>query len=186
MQILLHSGPGIISWLIRLQTRGNYSHASVLFSDGAIFEAREGRGLQQITVDDVLQAMLEEPRLQVDVFDLPAHDEAAARRFAEVALLRQTEARARLRWWQIWRKTPGYDYRMVFRFITRLPATEGSADNWFCSEWAVALAGAAGVCLLRNIESWAVSPFALSTSPRLRPLGDLAVWWGLLRAERAA
>src|SRR5690606_21875536 len=62
-----------------------------------------------------------------------------------------------------------YDYRMVFRFITRLQETRKSRGKWFCSELVFAALQQCGIDLLSRTEPWEVSPGLLARSPYLQP-----------------
>jgi len=62
-----------------------------------------------------------------------------------------------------------YDWRSVFRFLTREKA--GTPGRWFCSELVVAALERGGVRLL-NMPAWAVAPGHLAWSTRLRRVDD--------------
>ena len=139
--VLLFRGRGLISRLIRWQTRSCYSHAALRLPTGQIIEAWPGKGVHLTTLADYTG---------VDVFTVPS----AARHQWEWAI---SYARG-----QVGR---GYDYWGVLRFISRdnLPDSE----RWFCSELVFAALHQAGVHLLKRVPSWAVTPRDLSLSPLL-------------------
>lgn len=142
MKIGLYRHSGLLSWLIKFQTRSEYSHAALLFSDNVLIEA---------TRPKVRKVVNPAPDPKCDWFDLSITDaaEAQVRAFSEAQIGK------------------GYDYTMVIRFVTRLQETRRSTGKWFCSELVFAAIQKAGVNLLERIEPWAVSPELLSLSPLL-------------------
>jgi hypothetical protein len=50
--VLLFRGKGVISTLIRWQTRGEYSHAALLMPDGMIVESWQGAGVRVTSLSD--------------------------------------------------------------------------------------------------------------------------------------
>jgi uncharacterized protein YycO len=159
VRILLHSGPGWIGDLIRWQTRGDYSHASVLFDDGTVIESREFKGVRRLSIDDVGRDLATIAELRIDVYEfaqpVPAERAQAARTFAEEQLGK------------------GYDYFDIFAFLTRRRRHED--DAWFCSELASAIARVAGRPLFEHTEDWEVSPGMIARSLALRLTGSLRV-----------
>ena len=142
MRSLLYRGKGIVSWLIRWQTRSQYSHAALLFSDGLLVESMQGYGVRVRALD---------PKEEVDQFEvkgITAHEVAKVREFAlgEVG--------------------HGYDYWAIVRFISRNRMPDN--ERWFCSEFDFAALRFAGIKLLERIEDWAVSPALLALSPLLK------------------
>lgn len=140
-KLLLFHGRGIISALIRWQTRGAYSHAALLMRDGRIVESWQGVGVRVKTLDDWTG---------VQAFDIPSMtdtqwDEAIA--FA----VSQTGR--------------GYDYWAIARFVSRRRMPDN--NRWFCSELVFEAFKSAGVNLFDRIEPWAVSPALLGISPLL-------------------
>jgi uncharacterized protein YycO len=59
----------------------------------------------------------------------------------------------------------GYDYRSIFRFLTRTKA--GSKNRWFCSELVFAAIDRSRFRLLQRVSEWAVAPGHLRLSPLL-------------------
>lgn len=144
MTIALFHGRGLIPSLIRWQTRGRYSHAAVVVKTEplTIIEAWSS-GVREKTLTDLRR---------IDLFQvIPTVDEGAALTFARE---------------QIGFK---YDFRSVFRFVTKIPAATN--NRWFCSELVAATLEAGGVRLL-NMDSAEVAPTHLSWSPLLRRLGE--------------
>lgn len=150
MHLCLHRGKGFVSKVILWQTRSCYSHASLLFSDGAVIESRErGDGWK----GGVRQLLKLSPRAGeiIDVFEVFTNDrqEHAIRSFAETQVGKP------------------YDYVSIARFMTREPVKDWQMNDWFCSELAFASFDAAGIRLLNTIKAWAVNPGHLSLSTRI-------------------
>jgi len=141
--ILLFRGRGLISALIRWQTRGQYSHAALLMPDGRIVESWQGDGVRVKTLADWRGV----ERYTVPSMSAAQWDEALAFARAEVG--------------------KGYDYRAIVRFVSRRKMR--ADDRWFCSELVFAALAHAGVPLFARIEPWAVSPGLLAISPMLCP-----------------
>lgn len=144
--ILLFRGRGIISTLIRWQTRGQCSHAALLMPDGRIIESWQGDGVRVKTLSDWDG---------IDRYDVPGMsaaqwDDAIAFAMAEVGR--------------------GYDYWAVIRFISRQRMPDN--QRWFCSELVFAAMAHAGARLFERIEPWAVSPGLIAISPRLSPANE--------------
>ena len=142
MKIGLYRHTGFISWAIKLQTRSEYSHVSLLFSDNVLIEA---------TWPKVRKVENPKPDLKCDWFDLLVTEdqERTMRCFCEAQIGKP------------------YDLTMVLRFVTRQQESRKSTGKWFCSELAFAAAQKAGINLLERIEPWAVSPELVSLSPLL-------------------
>jgi uncharacterized protein YycO len=143
--ILLFKGRGIVSAMIRLQTRSEYSHAALLYPDGStLVESWQGSGVRRKTITDFRD---------VDAFIVPGMTEVQwkdAFKFAaaQVGL--------------------GYDYRSVARFVTRVSAKENG--RWFCSELVFAALQYSGVELLHRITAAEVAPGHLALSPLIQPI----------------
>jgi len=143
--IVLHRGNGLISRAIMWQTRGRYSHASVIFPDGWHFEAREGKGVQW-------HKKFEPNKGDVcEFFQIPITEAQLERMIAFANRERGAK----------------YDWRSVFAFLTRTTPSSSHADKWFCSEIVVALLADAGIRLFRATEPWEVDPDMLARSPVL-------------------
>ncbi len=145
VKILLHRGRGAISKLIQWQTRSPYSHASLLFDNGQVVEAREFKGVRWLKRPDW-------EKEEIDVFEVETTPE-------------QNSA--------IWifvncQCGKPYDYTMVARFVSRRQETRKSSGKWFCSELVFAAFQKAGIELLARTEPWEVSPGLLAKSPLLK------------------
>ena len=141
-QVLLFRGRGVISSLIRWQTRGAYSHAAILRPDGTIIESWQGAGVRIKDITDWRG---------VDRFDVPLMSPemwASALTFADSMV------------------GSGYDYWAIARFVSRARMPDN--QRWFCSELVFAALAHAGLPPLARVEPWAVSPGVLATSPYLR------------------
>lgn len=142
--VLLFRGRGIVSSLIRWQSRAPYSHAALLMPDGRIVESWQGAGVRIKMLSDWTD---------IDAYSCPLMDEGdwdMAIRFA----LKQVGK--------------PYDYLGVARFVTRRPSPIN--DKWFCSELVYRALQVAGVDLFARIQPWEISPGMLSYSPLLRPI----------------
>jgi uncharacterized protein YycO len=139
--IALFRGRGVVSTLIRWQTRSVYSHAALVLPDGRIVEAWQGDGVRVKRLDDWSHVD------RFEVADMTDEQWIAALDFA----LRQVGQ--------------GYDYWAIMRFVSRRHMPDN--DRWFCSELVFAALEAAGVRLFERIEAWAVSPGLLAIAPRL-------------------
>jgi len=148
LRIGLHRSSGFVSTLIKWQTRGSYSHASLVLPDDTVLESMQGKG---VVKNRTVQSCGE----QVDLFTIPAL--ASVHQKALDFALQQLGK--------------GYDYTMVARFVTRRPADRKESGKWFCSELVFASFAQAGLLLLRDTEAWEVSPELLSKSPYLIEAG---------------
>jgi uncharacterized protein YycO len=147
VRVGLHRSRGLVSNLIRWQTRSDYSHASVLETPATVIEAMQGDGVRRRAVRDIAEP--------VDWFDVWVHPTA---RDGILAFLRAQLGKA-------------YDYTMVARFVTRRQETRGTTGKWFCSELAfAAFLYGGGVTLLARTEPWEASPGLLARSPLLVPV----------------
>jgi len=139
--LLLFRGKGVISALIRWQTRSKYSHAALLLPNGDIIEAWQGLGAG-VRIKRGLDSWD-----GVEIYAVPS---ATAAAWNEVIGFARSRVGA------------GYDYWSVARFISRRHMPPN--DKWFCSELVFAAFRFAGIHLLRA-ESQEVSPGMLSRSP---------------------
>lgn len=157
----LHSGTGLISRLIRWQTRSVYSHVSLIrASDFLLSEALEGRGVIQQRVLDIAPretTALLAPRDIVDTRTVKLCRIKNATREQEEAI-----------WaWSTAQIGKGYDYVSVARFITRKEESRRSSNRFFCSEKAHAAAWWGAGILLQVMPSWRCSPDHIAISPLL-------------------
>lgn len=137
-QILLFQGRGIISRLIRWQTRGKYSHAAIRVSENECVESWAGPGVRLKKISDWTG---------IDVFDVPI-----PYRWKVLAVSFAAQ--------QIGKK---YDYLGVLRFVSR--RKRNSLHRWFCSELVFEAFKHAGCWLFARTEGWEVSPSELARSP---------------------
>lgn len=142
--VLLFRGEGLLSWVIRMQTRGQYSHAALLTDDGRVIESWPGEGVRVRMISDWRG---------IDAFSV---DRMSPMRWqwAIDYVMREVGCK--------------YDWRNVCRFISRREAAHN--ERWFCSELVFAALADVGVTLLRGIAPCAVSPQMLSLSPLLLPI----------------
>lgn len=145
--ITLHAGTGLISRLIRWQTRSRYSHAGIILPDGRFAEAREDTGVR------IERRFIRWSGEQVDMFAVTVSPEQAQ---AVDDFIAAQEGKP-------------YDYTMVARFVSRRGASRSQSGKWFCSELVFAALQHAGVHLLRDTQPWEVSPGMLARSPLLSP-----------------
>lgn len=139
MIVCLHKGTGIIGKLIKWQTRGQYSHASIYCGNGVLFESREFNGVQFSRINK---------SEDVDYFFVSTTPEQEAK---ALEFMNKTHNK-------------GYDYKMVFRFISRLPEANGTKNKYFCSELVFDLFEYIGINLFKNTKGWQVSPSMLAKS----------------------
>jgi len=111
VRILLYRGRGLVAWLIRWQTRSEYSHAAFLFEDGIIYESVYPDGCvppRQVTPTDVFTS---------DCY------------FFETS----GDKYVKLRKWCADHVGCKYDKLAIFRFIDR--HHDHPNDKFFCSEF---------------------------------------------------
>lgn len=144
LQVAIFRGIGMISALIRWQTRSPYSHAAVMFDDGEIIESWPGKGVQ-------LLPALKRGTDGIEFFDVPV----------------STGQKQAITTWLLAQLGRKYDYVGVLRFVSRRKATDG--PRWFCSELVFEAFRQAGVDLLARTQAWEVSPGLLARSPLLLP-----------------
>lgn len=144
-RVALFRGTGIISSLIKIQTRGCWSHAALLVpgSHNDILESREFKGVREHTLDEA-------DKKNIDWFAIPSMPGEDYQRAIDAF-------RAQL--------GMPYDYWSVARFISKRPARENG--KWFCSEIVHKTLADAGTRLLARIPSAEVSPAHLGISPLL-------------------
>lgn len=140
-RVLLTRGTGVVSGLIRWQTRGRYAHAALLLPDGRVLESMQGAGVRVIRPASLT------PYDQFDVVGFPPDGWRKAISFAFSKL------------------GAGYDYWAVVRFVSRRNMPEN--EKWFCSELVFRSVLAGGVRLLERIQAEEVGPSCLAYSPFL-------------------
>lgn len=146
--ILLYRGKSWVSKLIRFQTRSVYSHASLYVPKIGNFEAWHKGGVRCTDSPSVGHT----PGTPVDAFRVT---------------MAQVHAEQIIQFVQ-GQVGKDYDFRSVFRFLTRRPEHPTDKNKWFCSELVFAAFEHGGIKLLERIEPWAVSPAILSYSPYLK------------------
>lgn len=148
MLIALHRAPGLVGTLIRWQTRGEYSHASIVMPNGSVIESREGKGVRQLKHLAPVKGEV------IDLFEVtPALTADQHLQIAEFL-------RAQL--------GKPYDWTMVARFVSRRQESRSTSGKWFCSELVYAALQQADINLFRATEPWEVSPGLLARSPLLK------------------
>ena len=142
----LYKSKGIISTLIRWQTRGEYSHAAFHFDGITAIEAWHKGGVQKGPIGH-----LHKRGTQIAIFEIIVdYDEAKIIEYANAQVGRP------------------YDFMMVARFMSRRGETKRSEGKLFCSEFLFDGLDCGGVTLFENTEGWEVSPSLLKRSPFLR------------------
>jgi uncharacterized protein YycO len=134
------------SKIIKYHSRGEYSHAAMIFGD-CIIEAWADRIFPP--KGEVYQRPLgfgHTKGTEIDVFRInPKFIDESKVENANNFLLHQVGK--------------GYDFKMVFAFITRR-SKEGrsSTDKWFCSELAYVYMEKLGVPLFKRTNAWEITP----------------------------
>lgn len=110
-RVLLFTGGDPIAWVVRWQTRSDYSHAAILIpGTNTVVESYPGSGVRER--------------------ELTGRDWERCHAFrVEGMTARQWEAAVAFCESQL---GMGYDWRSVFKFLTRTAAKENG--KWFCSE----------------------------------------------------
>jgi hypothetical protein len=149
-RVLLFRGRGLMSTLIRWQTRSQYSHAALLAPNGTMIESWQGAGVR------------------VKALPVATSDFQGIEPFGVVGM-EAGEWRQAIAWAR-GQVGCGYDYRGVLRFVSRRKALPDR--RWFCSELVYAALALAGNRLLSlgSGEAGIVSPGMLALSPLLVPL----------------
>lgn len=138
-KVLLFRGRGVVSALIRWQTRGPYSHAALLYPDNRTIIEAWHSGVRKAQVEDWNG---------IDIFDVPEIDDwTSVFAYAEARLGKK------------------YDFLSVARFVTRQKPPMGD-EREFCSELVFG-ALATKVKVLARIDAANVSPTHLGWSPKL-------------------
>ena len=153
--ICLHHGTGLIAAGIRLQTWGNYAHASWLCGDGSVIESHVECGVAHVANPWVNN---DGP---VDVFTLRGISGEEVLRI-QAFLARQVGA--------------GYDLLGCIRFLDHV--NRNNMARWFCSELVAEACEMAGRPLLKT-AAFRISPSLLSWSTELVPVRMNAdrAWW---------
>ena len=147
MRLVFYKGKGLISRLIQWQTRGQYSHVGLQLEDGSVIEAWHIGGVRH----NAGLGTAHELGTEVDIYLVEHVTKAEKMRVLD--FLKSKLGR-------------DYDFRSVFRFLSRRGESDEDRDKWFCSELIAAAFASAGVKLLMTNPS-RISPEILSWSPRL-------------------
>lgn len=143
--IACHKGTSLVSRLIRWQTRGDYSHTSLLLPDGRQIEAWS----DGVHINDKFDAHDSD----VDFFTV----ECTPVQLEMMVAFAQGEVGRKYDWWA------------DACFVTRMKPS-ASDKRWFCSELAYATLRAGHVFLFRATEPYEVSPSMIARSPLLLPI----------------
>lgn len=149
--ILLFHGKGVISRIIRWQTRSYYSHAAIIFPDGVVYEAWQGSARKFYRNSGVRKTVLTSTE-GVDAFDIPGVTDS---QYLKLRTCLNEEVGQK------------YDYISVLRFLTRREPHNNR--KWFCSELIVHFLLRVGVRIL-NLEPSKVSPGQIKWSPLVRKI----------------
>lgn len=149
--IAQYQGKSLISKLIRGQTRSLWSHTAAVLSDGSVIEAWHKGGVSHVKNLSVNHT----PGTAVDLFRIKCTPEQAAG-FEDHLL-------------QIVGKK--YDFRSVFRFLTKVPAIIN--DQWFCTEAVVDALNCNNLYPQCRICPAEMSPQLLGIAPIMLPWGQI-------------
>ena len=145
--VQVHRSEGIVSRLIKWQTRGPYSHASVLLDDGTIWESVASDGVRRCHATTYAKQYAAN---QIDSAKVILTDEEYERFI------------------QCWMEQEGkpYDRSGVLGFVTRRRQTTHSNARWFCAE--ILYYALSTVCgpLFNKTEPWEVHPTLLARAPQ--------------------
>ena len=142
--ILLFTGGDFISWIVKWQSRSHYSHAALRIpGTNRVIESYPGKGVREreLTAKDW------EKIHAYEVTGMTAEQWAEAVEFCQSQL------------------GMPYDWRSVFKFMTRTPARENG--KWFCSELVFRAIERTYIRLLQMTAEY-VNPGHLGASPYLR------------------
>ncbi len=145
-KVLLFKGGDCISWLVKVQSRSQYSHAALLLPNGRCLESYPGKGVRT-------RDLTSEDWARIDAFDVQGITEEQWAHAAAFALSQLGMP---------------YDWVSVLRFVDKLPARDNG--RWFCSELVFKAIAEGGIRLLERITSAEVSPQHLAVSPLLIPV----------------
>ena len=143
-RVLLFTGGDFIAWLVKWQSRSHYSHAAILIpGTNRVIESYPGRGVREreLTAKDW------EKIHAYEVSNMTAKQWEGAVQFCTAQL-----------------GLP-YDWRSVFKFMTRTPAKENG--KWFCSELVFKAIEKTYLSLLHMSAEY-VNPGHLAASPYLQ------------------
>lgn len=142
MRLYFYRGKGVGAALIRWFSRSKYSHVSIAFADGTVYEACAFKGVRKTTLKSTKGVTPYAFKLGVPI------DPEAVRIFCEAEIKAGTE----------------YDYWGVICFMLRIKPRR-SNSRYFCSEFGMDAVAVGGVGLLERVDSFKVWPDAMSWSP---------------------
>lgn len=141
--VLLFTGGDFISWIVKFQSRSHYSHAALRIpGTNRVIESYPGKGVRER--------------------ELTAKDWEKIHAY-EVTGMTPEQWDSAIQFCQSQLGMP-YDWRSVFKFMTRTPAKENG--KWFCSELVFKAIEKVGVRLLQMYAEY-VNPGHLGASPYL-------------------
>jgi len=154
MRLYFYRGKGLGAALIRWFSRSKYAHVSIVFQDGAVFEAYPRVGVRKTWLKST-------KGITPFVFKLGAPvDSAAVRIFLDAECGAGTK----------------YDYWGVICFVMGLKPRRSEA-RYFCSELVFDALRAGGVDLLDRVDGWKLRPDELSWSPLITIDSALKFQW---------
>lgn len=149
MKVVMFRGRGVLSWIIRVQTRGDWSHCGILDDDGRLYEAWQGKGVR------VRDGIKPGPGVAFYNFVPPLTENEKNRM--------RTYLRSQI--------GKGYDlrgalaFKAAFRFLAQ--DKDGDENKLFCSEYLFSAAVAAHRWLFKETKAHEVSPQMIPRSPGL-------------------
>ncbi len=162
MRVVLYQGRSWVSRAIKFITRSKYSHAAFMFDEGAVAAAKRlaGMGVDLSSIPNVGLGAVIEAWDNVGVRSCSSisdgHAAGTPVDVFEFATTLSPEQEERLLLTLIPEMGCPYDWKSVFRFITRKP---GKNDRyWFCSEIVDYVCAKIGRALFLNVEPWEVQP----------------------------
>jgi uncharacterized protein YycO len=138
----------MIARLIKWQSRGPFSHGSVLLDDNTVIESVAGDGVRRVslaTYADQYAAGL----IMTAVLDLTDAEYARAVDFLESQLGKP------------------YDYWGAIQFVTRGKQSNRHSRRWFCTELVYQMLVELGRPCFNRTQAWEVSPTLLGRAPQL-------------------
>ena len=164
IQIAAYQGVSFISRLIRWQTRSQYSHIAIQFTDD--LWVRLGGREHYIGAGNVIEAWKGGVRQAVDISE--SHDPKTLVDLFEFAVPLTADEEQAMAAFLVRQLGKGYDYRAIIRFLTREPEDHWHRQKWFCSELAFEAALTCGRRLLERCAAWEIPPRDVPRSPLLK------------------
>ena len=150
--IAQYRGKSFVSWLIKKQTRSQWSHTAAVLRDGSVIESWHVGGVSHVQIFDMIEALSwnHTPGTVVDLFRIEATKEQAD--IFENELLSMVGQK--------------YDFKSVFRFLSKTPACLN--DKLFCSEAIAEALVPTGIELQCRICPAEMSPQITGISPAMK------------------